>query len=149
MEVETATRKVLIADPTVNGYVSGKVYKYRLEVPVDGTGGLAIVVRRNGGWTNPDPINTAEFPLVEMLLYCDSVRDTAGEITTRDGEEGAWALFRAVDRRLHAVRDEWWPDQDGLKVVTCARYGEPRPVPIAGVEAAVVLVTYAMQVVHS
>jgi hypothetical protein len=148
VEVETAVRKHLIADSAVNGYVAGKVYKYRLELPIDGTGGRALVVRRLGGWTNPDVVKTSEYPLVALHCYSDHQRDSAQGIVTQDGEEGAWALYRTVDAVMHAVRDEWWPDANGLSVITCARYSEPSLIAVRDVEAAVVEVRYAMQVKH-
>lgn len=126
MEVEAAARRLLIADQTVNGYVNGKVFRYRLEEKIEGTSGRAIVVARNNGWATPDPVTTQEFPILTVKCYADPSRDSEGNIRSTDAEDGAFALWRAVDKLLHGKRDEYWGGpSNGLRVVTSQRWQEP------------------------
>lgn len=129
MEVESASRRLLLSDATVNGYVVSKVFKYRLEEKVDGTAGRAIVVRRSNGWARPDSINTSEYPILQVQCYADPDREPlTGAITTLNAEDKAWAVYRAVDRLMHGKRGVRWGafgSDPGLMVVSSARWGEP------------------------
>lgn len=127
MEIEAATRRMLLADPTVNGYVAGKVFKFRLQEQP--TGGRALVVRRIGGWTAPGQ-GSQEYPLVEVQCWADHTRDAEGLMVTADAEENAWALYRAVNPLMHDVRNAWWGamgSNPGLLIIGSYRSGEPIP----------------------
>lgn len=150
MEVEAAIRRRLLADPGVNGYVAGKVWKYRLPETLDGTGGRAIVVWRDGGWAQPDKVKTSEFPLVNVDCWADHSRDERGAMLSADAEENAWAVYRVVDMVLHGRLGEMWGE---LHVVTSARWGEPfvlggRDPSVKAMQAASVRASYSLQVVH-
>lgn len=131
MEVEAAIRRRLLDDPTVAGYVVDRVFTHRLHdgVDLDGTGRRAIVVRRAGGWATPDPVTTQEYPLVSVDCYAGNSRDADGNITAFDATSGAYALWRAADRLLHAPeRGTWWGavgSKPGLLVIASQRWGEP------------------------
>lgn len=128
MELETAVRRLLLADETVAGYVGDKVFKNTLEEHVDGTGGRAVTVFRTGGWTAPDPVSSAEFPLLQVNCFADCDRDDDGLVTSRNAIDKAFAVYRSVDRLLHGAREEWWGAggrDEGLMIVSCARYVEP------------------------
>lgn len=163
MEVETAVRRMLLTVPTVTGYVQDKVWKFRLEErdKVEGKGSRAIVVSRNNGWATPDPVRSAEFPILRLRLYADPDRDDNGEITTYNAEEKAWAMYRAVDPLFHNKRGVRWGGTEstaGLYVVTSKRHGEPSSTtaheqhghpsedPLG--DMAYVEVQYALQVIH-
>lgn len=127
MEIETAARRLLLADETVNSYVAGKVFKGTLLQTPEGTGGYAIVVRRGAGWWSPDPVNTSEYPLLVVECWADPDREN-GVKKRENGADKAWALFRAVDGLLHAQRDQWWGAggaNPGLRIISCARDSEP------------------------
>ena len=112
--------------------MGGKVWKYRLEDPVDGSGGRAIVVKRVGGWAGPNAVNTQEFPKIRLELWSDHSRDLDGDVAAYDGLTSAFAMFRAVDPLLHGVRDVRW---GAVFVVGCSRWSEPVPGAVDGFEA--------------
>lgn len=118
-----------MASQTVNGYVAAKVFKHALLVSPAGTGGCAIVVRRVGGWTQPDPVTSQEYPRLLIECYADPDRNTDGTKKVENGTDKAWALWRAVDAAIAAGRrDQWWGaggDDSGLRIITCVRTGEP------------------------
>lgn len=121
-------RRQALADSTVNGYVAGKAFKYRLEEKVDGTGGVALVFIRDGGWSAPDNVQTSEYPLVWMRCYADPSRNGDGTIKEADAADKAWALYRAANALFHAKRGvRWGPvgSDEGLMVVTAKRWTEP------------------------
>lgn len=159
MEVTTAARRHLLRLDSLRGYVDLRIFKHRLEEKVDGTGKAAVVVKRTGGWASPDPINTAEFPVLLLEFHADPSRNEYGEITVSNAEDRAWAMHRVVDPFLHGKRDEWWGgigSDRGLKVVSSARAEEPTltaqadqhaGAPPLG-DAVFVSARYALQVVH-
>lgn len=113
----------------MNGYVVGKVFRHRLEEPVDGTAGMAIVVDRNNGWATPDPVKSQEFPILRLKCYADPDRDAQGQIARLNAEDKAWALYRAADRLVHAAqrgaRVGAIGADPGLMVVASSRSKEP------------------------
>lgn len=128
MEVEAAARRELLADDTVKGLVADRVFRHRLDEVVDSTGKQAIVVARNNGWATPDPVKTAEYPILGVKCYADPTRDAQGEIRQEDAADRAYALARVVTRLLHARRGRWWGtvgSNPGLMVVTCQKWKEP------------------------
>jgi hypothetical protein len=128
MELETAARRFLLADATVRGYVQDRVWKFRLEQKIDGTGQAALVVERSNGWTAPDVVKSMEFPVLRVRSYVDPRRDMDGQIAELDAEDRAYALYRTLDRLLHGRRDVWMGtvgSAPGLRVVSSARWAEP------------------------
>lgn len=128
MEIETATRRHLLTLPSATGYVSGRVYKFSLLDHVQGTQQRAIVVRRSNGWATPDTVQTSEFPILVLDFWADPTRDGEGNKAADDAADKAYAVYRAVDKDLHGVRDEWWGaggSNPGLRVVSCSRWAEP------------------------
>jgi hypothetical protein len=128
MELETGARKMLLSDDTIRGYVvSGdetRCYKHRLEVPVTGTGKIAIVVSRNGGWAQPDEVQTVEFPVLRVDVFADPTRFDDGGIRIMDGEDKGAAVLRVVDRLVHGRRGVWWGGPSGVLVVAAQRWRE-------------------------
>jgi hypothetical protein len=118
----------MLASDTVKGLVSTRVFRHRLEEQIDGTGKQAIVVLRNNGWATPDPVKTAEYPILGVKCYSDASRNATGEIKAEDAVDRAFALARVVARLLHARRGQWWGavgSNPGLMVVTCQKWKEP------------------------
>lgn len=131
MELEPAARHRLLADATVTGYVVKRVFTHRLMESLKGTSGLAVVVRRSGGWSTPDQSRTAEYPLLTVQCWADPDRES-GEVAVGNALNKAWALYRAVDPIFHMVRGERWgystsPPRDGLMIVRSSRWAEPSP----------------------
>jgi hypothetical protein len=129
MEIETAARKMLMSDDTIRGYTVSeaetRVYKNRLDIPVNQTGKLALVVSRNGGWATPDEVQTLEFPILRVDAYADPTREIDGQIRILDAEDKAAALLRAADRLIHGKRGVLWGGASGVVVVTIGRWREP------------------------
>ena len=152
MEIETAVRKFLLSKSQVTGYVGQKVFKFELLEPVAGTGGRAVVVRRVGSWGTPDPIGTAEFPLLQVECWADPDRDGDGNVLVANAVDKALAVQRVIDPLLHGKRGVQWSD---LPVVSSARFSEPVIVTPSDQhgsgsmgDSAYVWTRYAVQVVH-
>lgn len=126
MELTTAARKMLLAQADVTGYVQMRVTKHSLLEPVTGTGRSAVVVRQASGWATPDPVQTAEYPLLAVECWADCSRTVDGDPLQDDSIDRALALYRVVDGHLHGKRDVMWGGLQGLRVLSSARDGEPR-----------------------
>lgn len=124
MQIESATRRMLLSDNTVNGLVAGKVFKWLLKEKLDGTGGQALVVSRQPGWATPDPTKTSHFPVLRIRSYADPTRTDQGEIATLDAADKAYALADIVDRLIHGVRGKVWGGDQGCVIVACSRWQE-------------------------
>lgn len=160
MELITAARRWLLTLDDVRGYVDSRVYKYRLEEHVDGTGLRAIVLRYGSGWAARDPINTAEFPTLLVDFWADASRDPDGNMIIDDAISNALAMNRALKPHIHGLRDEWWGaggTSPGLRIISAHSWGEPiietaRDVHVGAGgdvpkgESAVVTTTYALHV---
>lgn len=121
MEIETAARRFLLAHDGVRGYVGDKVTKFSLLEHVDGTGGRAIVVRRSNGWKTPDSVQTSEFPLLLVDCWADCDR-VGGDKVADNAVDKAFAVYRVVDKLLHAKRDFMMGD---LRIISSQRWSEP------------------------
>ncbi|QOP66161.1 hypothetical protein SEA_DANIELLEIGNACE_20 [Arthrobacter phage DanielleIgnace] len=126
MEIDTAVRRMLLQDDTVKGYVQAKVFKNELLEHVDGTSGMALVVRKAGGWQGPS--QQMEFPLVAVECWADVDRDQMG-LKIRDNQlDKAYSLYRAVKRLMHDKRDVWWGAggaERGCRVILSEQQSEP------------------------
>lgn len=128
MELETAARRELLKEPTINAYVQNRVNKFSLTQRVDGTGKTAIVVRRGGAWGTPDPVQTSAYPILTVDCWADPSRDSDGMVSVDDAPDKALALARVVDRFIHNQRDVFWGaggTDKGLMVVSTQRWSEP------------------------
>lgn len=162
MEIETAARRMLLAAPAAAGYVQDRVYKFSLLEPVEGTGGRAIVVRRSNGWSQPDAVQSSEYPVLALDFWADNDRDADGLSVAANAIDKAYAVYRAVDPLFHRVRDAWWGaggSNRGLRVISSTRFAEPSHRSAVDRHAgganetdigdsAVVTVTYALHLVH-
>jgi hypothetical protein len=157
VEVDTACRRMLKAAPAVRSFTS-MVYRTRLEEKVDGTGKRAVVVQRNNGWTQPQDRTTQEYPLLMIKIWADHSRDESGAYAKADNVDNAYAVYRVIDPLMHGQRGAVWGGENGLTIVTCTRWAEPyvitqedthgMPKDEIG-DCAIVVVQYALQVVHS
>ena len=128
MELESAVRRHLLSCQALNGYVAGRVFRHRLEEKVDGTGNMAVVVRRGRAWAPLDTVRIVEFPTLIVDFYADPSRTVDGLISQADAEDRAFAMYRAANPDLHGARDEWWGawgSNPGLLVISCHRLTEP------------------------
>jgi hypothetical protein len=128
VELETAARRMFLADATVQGYVAGKVFKFELLTHVTGTGGRAVVVRRATGWSAPGLRSLSEYPTLVVENWADCTRSPDGEPMAADAVDNAFALYRVTNRLIHGIRDVVWGaggDNAGLRVVSAERSAEP------------------------
>lgn len=128
MEIESAARWEALQDQTIAGLVGPRVYRHRLWERVQGTGKQALVVRRADGWSRPRPGSGVEFPVLVFECYADPSRDPSGKVLREDAPDKAWSLYRAVNERFHARKDEWWGARGvsrGLRIHVVDRYVEP------------------------
>lgn len=164
MEVEAALRRFLLDQAVVTGYVGTRVWKDKLEDVIDGSGQRALVVGRVGGWAPPQLRNTQEYPIVRVEFWADHTRNEDGSIRTEDGLTSCYAMYRAIDPLLHGKRDVRWGvtgSSEGLLIIGCSRYAEPRPLKETALatgqprptdadsfEAQAVVCDYAVQTIH-
>jgi len=161
VELETAARRMFLADATVNGYVAGKVFKFELLQHVTGTGGRAVVVRRSAGWASPGLRSQSEFPTLLVENWADCTRTPDGEVATSDALDNAYALYRVTNRLIHGIRDVVWGaggDGLGVRVISAERAGEPAHSSVQGSggggastntpldETAVVIASYSLHI---
>lgn len=103
MELESAVRRYLLADPTITSYVGNRIYIDRLEAPVEPHGHRAIVIYRATGWAETETYEGAagEFPTLILDCWADNTRDDDGEILRTDRLPNSRAVWRAAHRKLH------------------------------------------------
>jgi hypothetical protein len=161
VEVEPAVRRRLQDNLTIRGYVGDRVYKGKLDEHVDGTGQRAIVLRCDGGWGQPDPVKTLEYPVLYVDFWADRSRRD-GQATADDARTNARAVYRAADPLLHAYRNTRWGafgSDPGLMVVSSTRWSEPTHLDATSAhggtwlgtplgECSVLTAAYALIVVH-
>jgi hypothetical protein len=160
MEIEAATRRRLLGDSTVTGYVGDRVWPFRLEDRVDPHGHRAVVVYRGPAWAETDRYEAAaaEYPTLVVDCWADCTRDDSGEILRTDRVQAAFAVWRAVHRLLHnPPRGQMWGQvgsNPGLLVNTSTQWFGPTHLEGDGIkrtgiplgDAAVVTATYALNV---
>ena len=130
MELVPATRRHLLDDLTVRGYVQDRVHAWTLHDPICPHGQRAIVVRAAGGWSQPEHRSGGEFPLLYIDSWADCSRTDTGERAGQDAISNAMAVHRAVDRLIQGVRGQRWGAigaQPGLSIVSVERWAEPVP----------------------
>lgn len=123
MEIEAALRRYLLSDDTMAGYCGRKIYTYEIsDDELNGSGGVAIAIRRVGGWTAPQLLNTQEYPLVNIQCWADLA---CRGCTPLSAQTAAWALYRALDPLIHGQGDVTWGGDSGLYVIRASRNAEP------------------------
>lgn len=149
MEIETAFRKWLLTLPSLTSLVGDRIWKFDEEHELEGTGHVAIVLRRNGQWAGPQH-SSVEFPLLVVDVHADNTRSAGGPETQHDKEERAYGVHRAIDRVMHwkDLEPRWLPDTAGLYVLGCQRGSLPGPVTEKD-GIAIVRASYNVVCVHS
>jgi hypothetical protein len=131
MELVTAARRHCLQVDTLRGYCGEKMFRWRLEEPIEGTSGAAIVIFLNPAWKTPDPVQSIQRPVMVIDCYADPTRESgdARVIKTQDAEDKAMAMARALEPVFHHRRAEVWGafgSTKGLQIVSCGRGAEPR-----------------------
>lgn len=99
------------------------LFKYEPEVPdLNKSGKAALVINITGG-DSPRSNNTMN-PRLNCAIYADHDRNSEGEITTLNGKDKMYRIYRVLNPLLH------WPNReprtlDGLKFIGSLRGVEP------------------------
>jgi len=144
VEVETAARRYLLAQSAVAAYVGTKVFKFKLEELINGSGGAAIVLNRVSSWAGSNPVNSSRFPILAVDVTTDSSRDDLGEITTVDATDKAYAATGVVIPLFTypSLRGQWIGavgSNPGLYVISSAMWREPRLIGVGDMHGSTVL----------
>jgi hypothetical protein len=148
MEIESSIRRYVLGLPVVAA-VGQKVFKFRLEELIDGTGSSAIVINRGAGWASPDPVKSTEFPRLIIDAVSDPTRDDTGAITTSDAADKAFAVARQIIPwfTFPNLRGEYIGavgSNPGLYVVSSQQWAEPRLISLGDLHGTAVLNEQAM-----
>jgi hypothetical protein len=101
------------------------LFQHRLFVRLEGTGAIAAVIGRGGGWSSANDYNTARFPRLSLEIWADPIRGGTNHV--RDPGE-VWrrieAAFVAFDRVLHRTSGgvQWWGT---VRTISSTRNAEP------------------------
>ena len=157
MEIEAAARRHLLADNTVNGYLAGRAYAFKLKTLVTPHGHRALVLYRGNPWAQTERYEHAgaEFPTLVLDCWSDHSRDGDGEMLHPDRVQNAYALWRAAHNLIHNQRPGtiWGRSSSnpGVLINTCSLWagpphldGEGHRTGIPVGEAAVVTAVYAL-----
>lgn len=68
---------------------------------VEGSGKCAIVLSANSFWAVQNMHNTAQFPVLRVVIYADNTRNAAGVALGRDAADRALHIYDAVNKILH------------------------------------------------
>lgn len=81
-------------------------------VQMDGTQQAAIVLSEGRSWATPNAHNTMQFPTLQVRVYVDPVRDSAGNALTADLKPRFVPIHNEVTRLLHRPQGdvEMWGD---------------------------------------
>jgi hypothetical protein len=90
----------------------------------EGTGKAVIVLQSWDSWSGGNNHNTAQFPVLQVLIYADSTRASDGSPVLQDAKDRAKTVYEVTDSLFHdaANRRHQWP---GLYVVSSVRGGGP------------------------
>lgn len=105
------------------------LFRERLQATVEQSSSAAVVIDIVGGWTAPNTHNTMSFPRLLVLIYADSSRDVARNITEDDSRDLADEVFALIDKYLHL------PGQAGFewgdtRILRSTRLSEPVATPV-------------------
>lgn len=100
-----------------------------------GTGTSAIVVSNDDSWSGGSEYSTAQFPLLQVLIYSDATRGADNTILKKDQNTKAWALYSIVDNVFHDIANQH-KSLFGTTILRSVR-GMPRLDTVPGVEGTV------------
>lgn len=118
VSVQTAAHRYLLASPAFQALITSEVIGTR---EADGypwvfqglddegrpfadpehTGQVVVVVSSRENWAPGNPHNTARFPVVQFLIYADSMRTTDGTVLARDAVDKCTAVYDVIDALCH------------------------------------------------
>lgn len=130
-DIVTAAVRVLNADSVLVGMlgddqdVAGAVFgswifQRELFVDVEGTGKSAIVVSSHNTWSGGDRFHRAQYPILQLEIYSDVVRDAEGNPGPFSAEGTARLIFERADLLFHYPTGAqiMWSD---LRIVSSVR----------------------------
>lgn len=101
------------------------LFQHELWTKVENTSSTAAVISYAGGWAGANQHNTVRFPRLSLDVYCDPIRDAAGNVTD-PGEAFrrmfyVWGVFDDVLHRPESGTVMWGT----VRTIGCTRITEP------------------------
>lgn len=110
-----------------------------------GTGTSSIVLSADDSW-GENRHNTAQFPILQALIYSDATRGEDNKPIRLDQRTKAWRIYEVLDNVLHDVanvRHEFF----GTKIISTSRFSGPSIQPVPDADALIrLMVRYEVQV---
>lgn len=94
-----------------------------------GTGTSAVVISADDTW-GENQHNTAQFPILQVLIFSDATRQADNQPVRLDQRTKAWKIYEEIDNVLHDVANQRH-DFFGTQVISTSRFSGPgiQPVP--------------------
>ena len=110
-----------------------------------GTGTSAVVISADASWGS-NQHNTAQFPLLQVLIFSDADRDADNQPVRLNQRTKAWKIYEVVDDVLHDVSNTHH-DFFGTQVISSSRHTNPGIQPVPDTAGLVrLMVRYEVQV---
>lgn len=110
-----------------------------------GTGTSAIVMSADETWAS-NPHNTAQFPVLQVLIYSDATRAADNTPVRLDQRTKAWNIYEPINRILHDAANEHH-DFFGTPVVSLQTHTSPSVMAVPDTSGMVrLMVRYEVQV---
>jgi len=91
------------SDPTWN---DGWVFDTQIPVILDDKSAKAVIVFTEGNWQEPNPHNTAKFPLLMMDIWAAPTRDLENSIVSYDADDLIEDILKDVFPYFHTVNKD-------------------------------------------
>lgn len=72
----------------------------------EGSGAACVTIMDRASWAGPNMHNTADFPMLQVLVYADSTRNTDGSTITRDATDRARHISNMLHPLFHDVGNQ-------------------------------------------
>lgn len=110
-----------------------------------GTGTSAVVLSADESWAH-NQHNTANFPVLQVLIYSDATREVDNKPVKLDQRTKAWNIFSVLDDVLHDtsnVHHQFF----GTPIISSSRHSGPGIMPVPDTAGLVrLMVRYEVQV---
>lgn len=90
-----------------------------------GTGLSAIVISNDDSWNSGSQFSSAQFPLLQVLIYSDATRGVDSTVLKKDQKTKAFYLYSLVDDLLHDTANEVH-ELFGMQIISTLRGFGPR-----------------------
>lgn len=115
MDLAIAAHRYLSAQPIISQLVEegllGSDSKYPQWVfrsddgnpprPIEGSGKCAIVLSANSYWALQNAHNTAQFPILRVVIWADNSRDALGMVRSQDASDKCKDIYTRINPLFH------------------------------------------------